>query len=47
MTVEQDDRVLLEAGGRRTLVPNRPHALPDGWASGVDPDGGPVRVTVA
>ena len=42
--VRQDDRVLLERGWRRTLVPNRPYAVAVGWATDVDPDGGDVLV---
>lgn len=46
LRVRQDDRVLLERRLHRTVVPNRPYALPAGWTTDVDPDGGVVRVSV-
>ena len=44
--IAQDGRVIAERSWRQALVPNRPHAVTDSWESGVDPDGGPVVVSV-
>jgi thioredoxin reductase len=45
LTVTQDDRVLHRQRLITTAVPNRPVRMSGRWVSGVDPAGGPVRVT--
>jgi thioredoxin reductase len=45
LQVRQDDRVLAARRAGR-LVPNRSIALPAGWLSRVDPDGGPLSVRI-
>jgi hypothetical protein len=45
LQVRQDDRVLATRRAGR-LVPNRSIALPAGWLSRIDPDGGPLSVRI-
>ncbi|WP_405144180.1 NAD(P)/FAD-dependent oxidoreductase [Sphaerisporangium sp. NBC_01403] len=44
--IVQDGRTLHRQVTRRTLIPNRPIYIPAGWRTAVDPEGGPVTITV-
>lgn len=45
--VTQSGRLLHRQASHRTLVPNRPFYLASRWSAQVDPDAGPVTITIA